>query len=78
MCVAFPNGGFGAVRGADFREERVDELLDARLADPELSGDVPIGEPAREGLKHFDLPRRELRDGRLAFQEILAHGIVAG
>ena len=41
--------GLGAVGGADFLEDRVGVLLDARNADAQLNGDVVVGEPPRDG-----------------------------
>ena len=44
--------GFAAVCRADFREYRRDVLLDALLLQPEMLGDVGVGESARDRRKY--------------------------
>lgn len=40
-------------------------LVHTVLPDAKLARDVAVGEAARHGLQHFDLPRGEFRDGRI-------------
>ena len=42
-----------------------DMLVHTVLPDAKLARDIAVGEAARHGLQHFDLPRGEFRDGRI-------------
>ena len=64
----FPDGyghGFGAVGGAKFYKQVFDMLLRDCPADAELIGDFGVVETFDERGKHFLLPRRERRRGRI-------------
>ena len=62
--------GFGAVAGADFLEDRIDDLLDAVFLKHELCGDFAVGAALDEEVEDFPLALRELGSWRIVLQDL--------